>query len=297
MGRPERPLDPAAGPVERFASQLRELRDQAGRPKYSAMAQRVHRSQTTLSEAAGGERLPTWDTAEAFVRACGGDVASWRKLWEQASLAQQANGSPAESPAVAPAEIQGAPRQRRHKILLAAAAAGVLVTAVVAALAVAGPSSAPRTDVQPSPPGSPALTDGSRQAIADGADPKDSGCALDPNVETLDSMEVDLRGQPVGLIELRYSPVCGVAWPRFEPFKLARIPTTAVVHVDVIRPQTRQLRLPFHAKYVGAAVYGNVMRSTEQCVYAAGRVELAGQHSPESRTHCFRGRIPEGAVG
>src|SRR6266511_3895689 len=120
MGRPERPLDPTAGPVERFASRLRKLRDQAGRPKYSAMAQRVHRSQTTLSEAAGGERLPTWDTAEAFVRACGGDVASWRKLWEQASLAQQANGSPAESPSVAPAEIQGAPRQRRHKILLAA---------------------------------------------------------------------------------------------------------------------------------------------------------------------------------
>jgi hypothetical protein len=294
MGRPERPLDPAAGPVEGFASQLRELRDQAGRPKYSTMALRAHRSRTGLSEAAGGERLPTWDTTEAFVRACGGDVASWRERWEQAE--RGAGGSPAQPPPAAPVDETAAPRQWRRTALLMTATAGVVVAATVAILALVRPSSAPSPDVPPSSSSSPALAEG-RPAVADGADPKDSGCSLDPNVETLDSMEVDLRGRPVGLIELRYSAMCGVAWPRFEPFKLARIPATAVVHVDVIRPQTHQFRVPFQAKYVGTAVYGNVMRSTERCVYAAGRVELAGQRSLESRTHCFRGRIPEGAVG
>lgn len=52
MGRPERPLDPQAGPVQRLAHDLRELRRNAGGPSYRAMAKVAGFSATTLSQAA-----------------------------------------------------------------------------------------------------------------------------------------------------------------------------------------------------------------------------------------------------
>jgi hypothetical protein len=84
MGRPERPLDPEAGPIARFAADLRELRQGAGSPKYLQMARATGRSRTALAEAAGGDHLPTWETVEAFVTACQGDALTWRARWERA---------------------------------------------------------------------------------------------------------------------------------------------------------------------------------------------------------------------
>nr|MDT0660384.1 helix-turn-helix domain-containing protein [Micromonospora sp. DSM 115978] len=84
MARSERPLDPAAGPVQAFAAELRRLREAAGRPTYAAMARRAHRSPSSLSEAAGGKRLPTLDTTLAYVRALGGDEAAWTARWREA---------------------------------------------------------------------------------------------------------------------------------------------------------------------------------------------------------------------
>ena len=83
MARPERPLDPNGGPVASFARRLRELRQQAGNPKYLQMARMTGRSRTALSEAAGGEHFPTLETTEAFVKACGGDLSYWHSVWEK----------------------------------------------------------------------------------------------------------------------------------------------------------------------------------------------------------------------
>ncbi|GLZ51713.1 hypothetical protein Acsp07_13300 [Actinomycetospora sp. NBRC 106378] len=47
------------------------------------MARRVGRSKSTLAEAVGGRHLPRWDTVVDFVRACDGDPAEWRPLWER----------------------------------------------------------------------------------------------------------------------------------------------------------------------------------------------------------------------
>jgi hypothetical protein len=47
MPRPERPLDPEAGVVQRFAVELRELRQLAGNPGYRELARRAHYSVTT----------------------------------------------------------------------------------------------------------------------------------------------------------------------------------------------------------------------------------------------------------
>ena len=55
--RPERSLDPSAGPVQRLAADLRELRRNAGNPAYRELTKRCGYSTTTLSDAAGGRRL------------------------------------------------------------------------------------------------------------------------------------------------------------------------------------------------------------------------------------------------
>ncbi|TXR96350.1 hypothetical protein EAO73_33065 [Streptomyces sp. col6] len=84
MGRRERELDPAEGPVARFALELRKLRDEAGPLTYRQMALRAHYSTTTLAQAAAGERLPSLPVALAYVRACGGDEEHWERRWVEA---------------------------------------------------------------------------------------------------------------------------------------------------------------------------------------------------------------------
>ncbi|MEV6381857.1 helix-turn-helix domain-containing protein [Streptomyces sp. NPDC051773] len=84
MGRRESPLDPGAGPVQRFAHQLRALRQTAGGMTYRAMAERVEYSAPTLSEAAAGERLPSLPVVLAYVAVCGGDPEEWERRWQQA---------------------------------------------------------------------------------------------------------------------------------------------------------------------------------------------------------------------
>ncbi|MEU0877418.1 helix-turn-helix domain-containing protein [Lentzea sp. NPDC005914] len=86
MPRPERPLDPDDGAVQRFAGELRELRRRAGKVTYRQLAERSGYAVTTLSEAAGGRRLPTLDVALAYAMACGGDEEEWKAKWRAAAL-------------------------------------------------------------------------------------------------------------------------------------------------------------------------------------------------------------------
>lgn len=84
MGRHEKALDPTAGPAQRFAHDLRELRRASGTPTYRAMARRAAYSAPTLSAAAAGERLPSLPVALAYATACGGDGEEWEKRWRAA---------------------------------------------------------------------------------------------------------------------------------------------------------------------------------------------------------------------
>ncbi len=86
MGRKEGTLDPTAGPVEAFASELRQLRHQAGTPTYRAMARKAHRAASALSAAAKGDALPSLSVTLAYVKACGADEAEltqWQQRWWQ----------------------------------------------------------------------------------------------------------------------------------------------------------------------------------------------------------------------
>ncbi|MFI1338408.1 PQQ-binding-like beta-propeller repeat protein [Streptomyces sp. NPDC020845] len=89
-GRRESPLDPAAGPVQRFAFELRKLRQEAGAPTYRAMAVNTDYGVTTLSRAAAGEQLPSLPVVLAYVKACGGDPEEWEERWRQAAADEAA---------------------------------------------------------------------------------------------------------------------------------------------------------------------------------------------------------------
>ena len=94
MPRPERPVDPEGGAVARFAIGLRELRRDTGSPGYRELARRVHYSPTTLSQAAGGEVLPSLAVTLAYVRGCGGDVDEWERRWRAAAAELAPEPSP-----------------------------------------------------------------------------------------------------------------------------------------------------------------------------------------------------------
>lgn len=81
-GRREIPLEgPADNPILIFAAALRALRDSRGRPPYITMAKVAHYSRNTLSKAANGKQRPTLAVASAYVKACGGDVEHYRRLY------------------------------------------------------------------------------------------------------------------------------------------------------------------------------------------------------------------------
>ncbi|MEV6871607.1 hypothetical protein [Amycolatopsis sp. NPDC051128] len=81
MPRRERPLDPDGDALSQFARGLRGLREKAGSPTYRELARRAHYAAGTLSDAAGGRKLPTLAVTLAYVQACCGDVAEWEKAW------------------------------------------------------------------------------------------------------------------------------------------------------------------------------------------------------------------------
>ncbi|MFJ1595109.1 hypothetical protein ACIOD0_33460 [Kitasatospora albolonga] len=85
MGRSEKPLDPASGPVQRFAHELRLLRQKAGSPTYRAMARQAPYAAPTLSAAAAGDRLPSPAVTRAYVLACGGDPEDWERRRAEAA--------------------------------------------------------------------------------------------------------------------------------------------------------------------------------------------------------------------
>ncbi|MGI5456378.1 hypothetical protein ACQEWB_25070 [Streptomyces sp. CA-249302] len=96
MGRPERPVDPEAGPVQRLAHQLRALRQDAGSPSYRTMAKTAGFSATTLSQAAAGERLPSLDVVRGYAHACGADPEEWVPRWKEAEAEAGGTARPDE---------------------------------------------------------------------------------------------------------------------------------------------------------------------------------------------------------
>ena len=98
MPRRERPLDPDGDALSQFARGLRGLREKAGNPTYRELARRAHYAAGTLSDAAGGRKLPTLAVTLAYVRACEGDVARWEKAWHALAAELAAESAEPDKP-------------------------------------------------------------------------------------------------------------------------------------------------------------------------------------------------------
>ncbi|MET8152045.1 hypothetical protein ACIBSW_40400 [Actinoplanes sp. NPDC049668] len=140
-GRRETSLGPEVPEHRRvLAQRLRDLRTECLAPPYRVLSGLSHCASGTLSEAASGRRLPTWETTQAYVIGClrhggrGGEVATvlprWRVEWERANLAEQVRRD--EAPPVVPvaADLPAHRRPRRVRLLVAAVILLVTATAL-----------------------------------------------------------------------------------------------------------------------------------------------------------------------
>ncbi|ANZ39853.1 hypothetical protein BBK82_31220 [Lentzea guizhouensis] len=88
------------------------------------MAKRAHFSSTTLSDAAGGKRLPSLAVTIAFVRACGADPAEWEQRWRSIAAELSAPAAPDNTgkgpyPGLSAYEVEDADRFFGREALIA----------------------------------------------------------------------------------------------------------------------------------------------------------------------------------
>jgi hypothetical protein len=285
MPRQQRPVDPSAGPVQRFAFELRKLRDEAGTPTYRELAEQTHFARATLAAATSGHRLPTLDVTLAFVQACAGNTDEWQTRWHdcrrELGLADDDEFEPAQP--VAPT----VPSFRMRPMWIVSAAvllAGIALAAVLVSNQSPPASSPASTRFVPHGPLS-------AQPVIDGADPKRTLCASDPGVRTLDSVEVNTPGEEfLGVAELRFSPRCDVAWGRFTPAPGNLRLTGAMVTITSRRERDHPASAPFTVQFDGQADFGNILVIRNGCVETTVLVGTPRSGQAQSTTRCLTGR-------
>lgn len=112
-GRREAELDESVPEHLRdLAQRLRDLRAECGSPPYRVLSGLAHCATSTLSEAANGRRVPTWETTRSYVIGClrfagradelDRALPRWEVLWERTVTAPPPRPAPAPAPVVAP---------------------------------------------------------------------------------------------------------------------------------------------------------------------------------------------------
>lgn len=296
MPRQPRPVDPSAGPVERFASDLRKLRDDAGTPTYRVLAEQTHFSKATLAAAAGGHRLPTLDVTLAFVRACGGDIEEWRARWNDTRRELGYADEKTPDPLTVQAAI-GHPSQLRLAWILAVVGILIGITFVAATLIMtrgkhSSTGSAPTKSTPEELSSARFVPTGelSAQAVADGADPKRTMCASDPDVKTLDSVEINTDDEIfLGVAELRLAPRCNVAWGRFMPAENNIRLAGAIITIIAQRQMDSPAATSYQVEFDGQAVFGNILLMRDGCIEATVQVATPLSGQARSTTSCLTG--------
>ncbi|MEV6633118.1 hypothetical protein AB0M54_20450 [Actinoplanes sp. NPDC051470] len=115
-----------------FAQRLRDLRAECGNPPYRVLSGLAHCATSTLSEAASGRKVPSWETTRAYVIGClryagrtdelDRELPRWEARWNRAGLVVEAPAPPRVAP-----EAPTPPSRRR--VLPGVLAAIVLVAA------------------------------------------------------------------------------------------------------------------------------------------------------------------------
>ncbi|MEV7971299.1 DUF2690 domain-containing protein [Sphaerisporangium sp. NPDC088356] len=104
-------------------------------------------------------------------------------------------------------------------------------------------------------------------SVEDNADPKTTGCTYDPQVATLDRVEIETAGGlRLGEVELRHSPQCMAAWGRFTPNSAMTPLTHARVRIVADRPATNTAGSAYEIKADGHEIFGNILSEKSGCV-------------------------------
>lgn len=301
MGRVQHRPDPSAGPVAWFAYELQLLREKAGSPDYRSMAADAHCAASTLSTAAAGRRLPTWETTRAFVRVCGGDEAEWRNRWEAAAGDVSPPATPPETSRTSPRDVpsdqpngrQDAAQQPGFeanpgrlpggRAWLRVAGSIVLLTlaAVVIVTVVTRSGSAPH----------PAATLGHEISFTahDGQDPYVAGCAKDKQILEERPM-VWPDGRPYGTLALVYSERCHAIWG----FVYGPNSTQWDVHIAAHRHSDGATAASDYQGQQLPNSWGNILTTHTGCVYVTGYITESSIRSPvaQAQTGCWQDQGP-----
>jgi transcriptional regulator with XRE-family HTH domain len=275
---------------------MREARESHG-VGLRQMAKRLNYSHSTLSNYERGGAMPTEQVVHGYEHLLGLEPASLMKVLEAARIERHGDAW-AKRRAHVPVEFAGEKakpvasaleghgrrlawlRGRRALVAGIVAAGLLLLVGVPVVLALQG-----RETGTPSPT--------SVDLGLDNRDPKVAGC--DDGATTAD--KVDMFDPPqhlVGVLELRSSARCGASWGRFSPSELL-VPTPKVeVEINVHRPADGGVA-PFRLTYPGrgAAIYGDMLVSRHECVYAEVILHRVGKSSPSAQTACRQSAVQD----
>ncbi len=248
-GRRQAPLG-AGLPEHRraFAQALRDLRDECGAPTYRELSRLAHCASGTMSEAAGGQHVPSWETTRAYVTGClrhAGREADapavllqWRSRWEQTRFWE---GIPAIN-TPAPVRRPG-PRWVRH-----VSVAAVLLLLVTALHRGAAPDPPPMSGTYNIALAAPSATGG------------ELGVRLAERLHRLLAAELDAWADTTPAVQVRTVRIPGDGSAR----AVARRHGADVVLQPVLRGDARTVTLS-----VGIEVAGRALGETP---------EFAGRH-------------------
>jgi hypothetical protein len=301
-----RPLDPTAGPVARFAGELRALRALSGDLPFWKMARRCAVSKSALAAAVAGVALPSENVTREFVRVCGGDWSWWQERW----MLAVAEAAAARESHVAGDGVLAIPQEKGLRVLDSKDVVpfggtsgelvgrgsrwtmgdwsrglkqsrrlrwGVALSGVVIVLLVLGigylPSNQHTLTAGRAQQASVAPHSvGKVRAITEDTDPIDTGCDTG-TVETIATANVFGPDRFfLGYVWLRYAPACQAVWARFEPVgnDIAELPGTMVT-IEALRPSGGR-PLIYKTAYLGNFVYGNMLLATHGCILAEATV-------------------------
>jgi hypothetical protein len=289
MGRREGHIDSEHPVVAQFAAGLRQLRASAGSPTYRSMAAAIDYAATTLSRAAAGQTLPSLDVVLAYVAACDGDRAEWRRRWEEACAALAPARSTEDSPGSPPAGAARPDHRRPAGRRIAwAALSGVLAIALLAgAVLWTALNQAPASRTLPRLGTSPG-----RPAVSDGDNPQVDGCAAagDAQAAALGATEVEGRavkshGVTIGYLGLWRNKRCKAEW----------------AEASYLNPHLYPITLESHRPADGATVIdqaivnlphdpviGQLLTTALGCIWARMTLTIHGSKPITVSTPCVR---------
>ncbi|WP_433214513.1 DUF2690 domain-containing protein [Microtetraspora malaysiensis] len=321
-----RALDPAAGPIERFACELRALRAAAGEPPFWKMARRCEVSKSALADAVAGHRVPSENVVRNFVLVCGGDWPRWRERWshaiaEAAAAVDEDNESDQQRgvlvlaairPPILPRHVEVAvhetfrrgevaidfaydhePGRRRRRFGLSTTWRIVIAGASLAGLATLAvvllrPFSGGERDA--ADPASPTL-------VQDGTDPKANHCDDAVNLDAQPLVlpgAVNLKGRQlaagasIGTVTLRFSRRCAGAWARFDPDpSVFTDPSDGTVTIRTVRTADGTSS-SFRLGHLDQA-YSDLLLIGVGCVQAEAEITVSGSRatSATGKTACL----------